>query len=55
MKDKKIAGDEIIVPAEETLDKKEAKAFLEAYKKQNPEKYETKKANGEFDKLLAGK
>ena len=51
-KDKKIvAGEETITP----VDKKEILALLEAYKEKNPAKYETKKANGEFDKLLAAK
>jgi len=31
----------------------EAEALLAAYKIKNPEKYEIKKAAGEFDKLLA--
>jgi len=31
----------------------EAKELIEAYKQQNPEKYEAKKASGQFDTLLA--
>jgi hypothetical protein len=51
-KDKKIvAGEEVKTPT----DKKEIEALLEAYKKVNPAKYETKKANGEFDKLFGAK
>lgn len=38
---------EVVAP-----DKKELKATIEAYKLVNPVKYEIKRKNGEFDRLL---
>lgn len=45
-KTEKIASEVIATPKEEKLS-----PFLEAYKKQNPEKYEAKKARGELNGL----
>ena len=54
MAERKIKVNGVEVVEGKTLaSKTEAEALLEAYKKSNPEKYEIKKAAGEFDKLLA--